>query len=128
MILYRYDEILTTEGVRVYRREFAVIKETPKGYWVETGFSFGGPGRKPDRALGDRWVSRTGRKRFCWPTKQEALESLIQRKQRQQKILNAQLSRASTAEAIAKKMLKQKDPQRWGSMTSTDRLMLELER
>lgn len=63
-------------------RKYFIIKETPKGFWVG------------DKHYWKRWVSKDGRKRFAHPTKEEALFGFIKRKEKQIKILEAQLNRA----------------------------------
>lgn len=102
---YRYqDEPIATgyfdeRGVAIYLRVFAVKKETPCGVWLanEYGVSL------------NRWVSKTSRKKYAFPTKEEAWTSFIARKTKQRKLLFAQLQRveallklpAPTAEQIA---------------------------
>lgn len=65
--------------------EFNLHKETPKGYWIGYGnFYFG-------LRSHSRWVSKTSRKRYAYPTKEEALDSYIKRTERRIKILKTQL-------------------------------------
>lgn len=73
---YRYEDS-TYSGVRMV--EFNLIKETPEGYWIMDGFD-------------KRWVSKTGKKRYAYPTQAEALTSYIARKSRQKELLTAQLN------------------------------------
>ena len=93
--LNEYDDPLpgplTTE---IYLVEYKVVKHTPKGVWLTAGMGSG------------IWVSKTARKRFAYPTREEALESLIARRERQVKILNAQLYNAHTALNVAQAMRK----------------------
>lgn len=89
MIYYRYVDRLTTYGVNVYCYEYEVIKQTPKGVWIETLV-----GNK-------RFVKTEARKRFACPTKEEALESFKARKTRQARILKAQLRNVEMALDIA---------------------------
>ena len=63
-------------------REYRLIKETPKGYWI--GFE----GFHSD--VWKKWVSKTSRRRFAYPTNEEALENYIKRTQRRIKILERQ--------------------------------------
>jgi len=70
---------------------FRVLRETPKGVWLEDGGAFGGK----------RFVLRDARKRFACPTQEEALESFRARKQRQLKILQAQVRHVETVLRMA---------------------------
>ena len=61
------------------------VKKTPKGAWIE-------------RAYGIRkFVLDHGRKRYAWPTKEEAWESFLARKRKQVQILRRQLVAAERA-------------------------------
>lgn len=53
---------------RIVLKEFDLEKETPKGYWIR-GF------------MTRKWVSKTHRKRFAFPSKLEAIQSFIIRKE-----------------------------------------------
>lgn len=76
-------------------------KETPKGYWVGYGFHC------PENLRSNsRWVSKTGKKRYAYPTKEEALQSFMIRKEIQMKILEYQ---AWSAELALKEAQKLKD-------------------
>jgi len=77
-MLYRYYKYCTNETLRdwedkscvkVGAQEFNVISETEKGYWIVVA------GKK-------KWTSKTSKRRFAYPTKQEALENFIQRTKR----------------------------------------------
>jgi hypothetical protein len=69
--LYRYD------GYEEYAlrtpNKYFIVKETPCGWWLESNW--------PD--VKGRWVSKTGRKRFAYPTREGAKENYIARKWRQ---------------------------------------------
>ncbi len=88
MIFYRYEDVLTTEGVRLYLIKYKLVKKTPKGYWICHEW-------ESDTAR--RWVSATARKRFAYPTEKEAIDGFIARKKRQIKILEANLRHAKVA-------------------------------
>lgn len=61
---YRYNAPSMGEGEPTPLLEkFTVIKETPKGVWLATEWS-------PDYPF--KWVSKTSRKRFAYPTLEEA--------------------------------------------------------
>ena len=68
---------------------FELIKETKCGYWI---------GYEWDK----KWVSKTARKRFAYPTIEEAKESYLQRKYRQVAILEVKLKKAKTCLEMAK--------------------------
>ncbi len=65
--------------------EFNLHKETPKGYWIGYGKSY------QNLRSYSRWVSKTSRKRYAYPTKEEALQNYILRTERRIKILKNQL-------------------------------------
>jgi hypothetical protein len=60
-------------------------KKTPKGAWIERSY-----GRK-------KFVLDAGRKRYAWPTKEQAWESFLARKRKQVKHLRQQLVAAELA-------------------------------
>jgi hypothetical protein len=74
--------------VAVSLQEYRVIKETPKGVWVQYGNSL---------FKEKRFVLRTARKRFAYPTKELAKESFIARKEAQIRINKDQIRRAEQA-------------------------------
>jgi hypothetical protein len=77
--------------------EYFLNRETPKGYWI--GYEENGDGYLHSAF---KWVSKTARKRYAYPTKEEALQSFIKRKEKQIKILKYQLSNAGMALLNAK--------------------------
>ena len=97
MKFYRYEEVNYHQiGIRVHEREFELLKETPKGYWINLF---------PDQLIPTKkWVSKDAKKRYAYPTKKEALNSFIARKKRQTEILEAQLSNARMALMKGKEM------------------------
>ena len=80
--------------------EFVLKRETPKGYWI--GYEHWD--------LGQRWVSKTAKKRYAYPTKEEALTNYIKRTERRVSILKRQLlvSEIALRDAIATKNLELK--------------------
>jgi hypothetical protein len=85
--LYRFEDYENTLGVHVRKREFKVIKETPCGYWIKLFYSFN------DK----KWVSKVAKKRYAYPSEQEAMINFKARKRRQIEILSAQLRTAKSA-------------------------------
>jgi len=83
--------------------EYDILKETPMGYWINKwSGSYWREITKEDM----KWVSKDGKKRFAYPTKEEAIQSFIFRKKRQIKILSYQLSKAKNHLHIAEKEIK----------------------
>lgn len=74
VVLYRYDAETTLSVVRLDLREFVPVKETPEGWWV-----------KEKRLLWfgrARWVNKKPiHKSYCYPTKEEAMNSYVRRKE-----------------------------------------------
>ena len=68
-------------------------KETPKGYWIGYGH------RLQDHS---RWVSKTAKKRYAYPTKEEAMTNFIKRTEMRIKILNWQVRVCEIALGFAK--------------------------
>jgi hypothetical protein len=89
--LFRFEDTMTADGVRVDRRKFKVIKETPCGYWILLYESF------DDK----KWVSKVAKKRFAYPVLDDAITSFKARKRRQIEILEAQVLQARSALAWA---------------------------
>jgi len=80
---------------RIRCREFDVLSETEKGYWIGMkGFT-----------LGKRWVSKTSRKKYAYPTKEQAWDNFVRRTERRINILSHQLefSKASLSALNAPK-------------------------
>ncbi len=86
MKLYRYTDhrVASSEEDRgrcaIYLTEYQVTKETTKGYWI-----------------GTVWVSKTSKKRYAYPSKDEAWASFQARKKRQILILSTRLAYAQEA-------------------------------
>lgn len=89
MKLYRYKSrwnigiFSSLETVDVWCETYEVIKETPCGYWISDYKH-----HDPDKAIRNKytwtkWVSKDGKKRYAYPTREEALHSFIIRKHRQ---------------------------------------------
>ena len=89
--LYRYE---TTKyygaiGVTISLHRHRIVSKTPKGFWI-SHFSYNFPQK-------DKWVSASARKRFAYPTQEEALENFMYRKIRHIKILESRLRDAKYA-------------------------------
>ena len=84
--LYRVEGIHYTDGIRLQMMDYAVTKETPKGFWIAL--------------WPKRWVSKTSRKRFAHPTRDEAIVAFRFRKKRQLEILTERLNSAKRALAL----------------------------
>ena len=82
-VMYRYDLFGDTIALSMYR----IARHTPKGVWVSSYH------------MADKWVSNTSKKRYCYPTKQEAWESFFRRQERRLQILNVQ--REAVKDALA---------------------------
>lgn len=68
---------LVIPGVKVNLQEYNLVKETPKGYWINIFNTHDGL---------SIWISKTSRKRFAYPTRMEALFSFKMRTQKRLKI------------------------------------------
>lgn len=69
-------------------RDYEVIKETSKGYWIS---HFPYKDLSNWKYLWKKWVSKTSKKKYAYPTKEEALINYIKRTERRIKILDWQL-------------------------------------
>lgn len=83
--------------VNVKLLKFCLVSETPKGYWICSG---DGNELHSDR----RWISKTSRKRYAYPTKKEAMVNLIKRSESRSRILRSQLHICNRGLEIVKKM------------------------
>jgi hypothetical protein len=99
MTFYRFEDYGVSHGTEEFGffstrtlalREFAVVKETPKGAWIAGPFG-----------LTKRFVRLDARKRYACPTVEEARESFMARKKRQIKILKTQLVNAEESLQLA---------------------------
>ena len=88
---YRYVDILYGDDchtyVRVYLHDYPIIKETPKGIWINDWSK-------------KRFVNLNARKKFACLTKEDALISFKARKERQIRILESQLRHAKEALSV----------------------------
>lgn len=100
MQFYRYEERAEGESwapPKLHCYQYSVEKETPSGYWIvpQVGVC----------RIRRRWVSKTARKRYAYPSKNEALKALIARKRRQKVICEYQIDLAIATIAVAENEL-----------------------
>jgi len=113
MNFYRYEAVhyascgydgdfisTTTADIKLVVHELHLYKETPKGYWIGYGKYH------PENSLRSAgwWVSKTAKKRFAYPTKEQALTNFMLRTKLRIKILNSQLTQAEIGLNLAKKL------------------------
>lgn len=78
------------DDVSVVLEEYSLLKETPKGYWITDTWG-----------VWKKWISKTSRKRFAYPTKEEALISFRIRTTRRATYLERDLRDVDKALKIA---------------------------
>jgi hypothetical protein len=81
-------------NIGMWCREYRLKEETPKGYWIVNA-----EGVEYDR----KWVSKTAKKRYAYPTKREAMDSFLARTKRRISILNRQAKECEAAIAAAER-------------------------
>lgn len=90
--LDEYDNIIPGSGtLRIHLREYLVLRETPKGVWINHHGK-------------EKFVLNRSKKRFAHPTKEEALKSFKRRKKSQLLHLEHQLARAKKALFMAENL------------------------
>ena len=94
---YRYDDYMLEEGVEVRVRKFYPIRETPCFYMVIDEFENHMKNVTKGRELRTRRVSKDSLRRYCYPTKKEALHSYKKRKLSQLGHAELAISKASQA-------------------------------
>ena len=113
MQFYRYEAVVYAElGIEEYGSSrypnpsivlytYNLHKETPKGYWIGYGY----PNSLQSHST---WVSKTAKKRYAYPSKEEAITNYIKRTERRVKILKSQLriSEIALINAKAKQKIK----------------------
>jgi len=95
---YRYDDYMYKDGVEVKVSKFYPIRETRCFYLVINQFENNLKDITKGRELRTKRVSKDGVRRYCYPTKQEALHSYKKRKL-------AQIGHAELAMAKAQQVL-----------------------
>lgn len=124
-VLYRYETSKYNDPYEsastIDLKQFSIIKETPKGYWIWNGYgiyenyvqnmlSYPIDHEyynycKNEIKTYSKWVSNDGRKRYAYPTKTEAQVSFQKRKEKQIKIIRSQLTNAENDLRIVNKLL-----------------------
>ena len=69
MNFYRYKITKAAHTPLVVLDKYSLKRETPKGYWI--GYSW--------TEFGKKWVHKKSKKRFAYPTKEEAMVNFIKR-------------------------------------------------
>jgi hypothetical protein len=116
MIYYRYEDPMIygdeySARIELKLSTYEVLKITPCGVWIKYP-ERNKLGYKEDVCIGyiegkkfilerSLWYKTVTKKRFAWPTKEEALESYKHRKLYQINILEGQLNRAKENLEIA---------------------------
>jgi hypothetical protein len=101
LMFYRYEITYLESSSTLYLRQYRLVKETPKGYWIEAYFEgFSPSGLK-------YWVSKTSKKRLAYPTKEEALNGFILRTQKRVNILFSLVKHCKNSLEIAKELQKE---------------------
>ena len=81
-------------NIKLELRKYDLIKETSKGYWIgyeEVSFK--------------KWIPKISKKRYAYPTKEEALRNFILRTEKRIKILQREVACCNTAISLAKKVV-----------------------
>lgn len=65
-----YNYVRPSPNPKIRITVFKLLKETKKGYWIAYS-SFSDPWKK--------WVSKESKKRFAYPSKEEALNNFVKR-------------------------------------------------
>ena len=93
-IFYRYEYQYDS----LQLKEYDLIRETPKGYWISACTSW------IDKS--EKWIPKSSKKRFAYPTVKEALNNYIIRSNRRISILIGQTERTVKGMKKAKKLIK----------------------
>lgn len=89
-------------NVKIELEKFKVVKLTPRGLWLSRMYI---NWKGEEETLTDKkFILLDSRKKFAHPTKEEALESFIQRKASQVKIVKRQLDVAKRALDLGKEL------------------------
>ena len=95
------DSIPTTP--RLTLTQYGLVRETPKGYWIEAYYK-GGDAHSL-RHSDQRWIPKVSKKRYAYPTKEEALDNYIRRTTIRVGHLESQMNDAKHGMYLAKNAL-----------------------
>lgn len=79
--------------------EYRLVRETPKGYWIIDADWYRGDADLTEEYK--KWISKSSRKRFAYPTKELALTNYIKRTARYLKILQTNITNAKIGYNLA---------------------------
>jgi len=96
---YGYSKLFR-DRPKMVLHTYNLHKETLKGYWIGYGHPNNG------YQSHSKWVSKTAKKRYAYPTKEEAMINYIKRTERRIGILKAQLQNSEDGLLAAKAMEK----------------------
>jgi hypothetical protein len=97
MEFFRYTDSQDAYGyTHIELSLYVLFRETPCGYWIIPKWANSDHTKEKYK----RWISKDSKKRFAYPTKEEALQSFKFRKQRQ--IWWADFNRARAESALSK--------------------------
>ena len=85
MEFYRYDVYRTESECNVILSTFYLEKETPRGYWIANSIT------EHCWHTPRKWIPKESKKRFAYPTKEEAKFNIIKRMEKRLKILKSQM-------------------------------------
>ena len=99
---YRYHDYHDANGCHIELQIFHELRETKCGHWIIRDYfeRYQKPWPGGIKSMAEsfkKWVSKTSRKRFAYPTKEEALKNLKKRKERQIFWAEYSMSRANAA-------------------------------
>jgi len=100
--VHDHDGELVSPSIRnpkIELRRYHLIKETPKGYWIGSFLN-----SWDSQPYWKKWVSKTTKKRYAYPTKAEALQNYIKRTEKRIGILKSQLEECEYGVQNAKAM------------------------
>ncbi len=100
---YRYTDDWDEDGIvsGIWEHRYTEVSETPCGYWVIPEYRYGNK---------QKWVSKTAIRRLCYPTKKEALNSYIKRKEYQSRMCEHLIRSAVDFIELANDALKKEEP------------------
>lgn len=122
---FRYRDVLNDSGQILVEEQFQVIRATPAGYWVRRmyGHRITDPALlesvyKNRRVRDVHFVLKSSSRRYCYPTRLEAMKAFACRKAAQVKHAETSLAKARHALAAANRLAtvgNDYPASRWGS-------------